>query len=89
MPDGLKGFKGLQRAKNQQDLIQMALVVALDRVGGSLVLTDAEYRAAAEKYGGVPSLGLELHATDEPTGPQVRITLVRKKPKAATDSRVM
>ena len=70
----------LQRAQNREELIRSALVVALDRAGGSLVLTDPEYQAVAAKYGGAAELGIELDATTGPSGPQVRLTLVRKAP---------
>lgn len=71
----------MQRAATREELLRMALVVALDRLGGSLDLTNEAYTAAAAKYGGASELGIELEpSATGPSGPHTRFTLVRKAP---------
>lgn len=70
-------------AFDQSAMHMVALVILLDRVGGSLTFTEAEYQAVLAHHGGktmmaihaevVRSAGAEKHD-------HVRLTLTRKPP---------
>lgn len=59
------------------------LVVLLERVGGSLTFTEAEYQAVLARHGGKTMMVVHaevLKEADKASPDQVRLTLVRKPP---------
>lgn len=60
---------------------QAALVVLLERAGGSASYTEAEYQAIAARFGGPASLAIHVEVVrkgDSP--PTVELQLIRKAP---------
>jgi hypothetical protein len=60
-----------------------ALVVLLDRNGGSFSFTEAEYQAVLKRYGGKTMMALHAEVLKSPgveKAHKVRLTLVRKPP---------
>jgi hypothetical protein len=60
-----------------------ALVILLDRIGGSLTFTEAEYQAVVARHGGktimvVHAEVIQRASTDRPD--EVRLTVTRKPP---------
>lgn len=59
------------------------LVVLLERVGGSLTFTEAEYQAVLARHGGKTMMVVHaevLKDADKARPDQVRLTLVRRPP---------
>jgi hypothetical protein len=79
----------LAASQSHEALIRGALVVALERAGGTLAYSGAEYDAIAERFGGIAELGIEVEASMGPAGPQARLTLVRKSATSSPRSRIV
>lgn len=75
----------LALAQSHEALIRGALVVALERAGGTLAYSSTEYDRIAERFGGASDLGIEVEASMGAAGPQVRLTLVRKSQATRLD----
>lgn len=58
-------------------LLRGALTVLLDRAGGSVTYTEAEYQVVAAAFGGTSSLGISIEVVDT-SSMAVRLSLVRK-----------
>ena len=71
-------------AKAHEDMQLGALVVAIERAGGTLTYSATEYEAIAERFGGRDSIGIEIRAETGPDGPSARLTLVRRSPDPGT-----
>lgn len=67
----------LGKAIAQDSLMRGALVVLLDRAGGSITYTEAEYQAAAARFGGTAAVGILLEVVDTATM-TARLELVRR-----------
>ena len=68
---------------DQNSLHMAALVVLLDRAGGSCSYTEAEYQAVLARHGGKMMMAVHaevLRAPDAARPDEVRLTLVRKPP---------
>lgn len=68
---------------DQSAMHMAALVILLDRSGGSMSFTEAEYQAVVARHGGKTMMAVHAEVirrggTDEPD--QVRLTLIRKPP---------
>lgn len=75
-------------AKAHDEMIRGALVVALERAGGTMTYSATEYQAIAERFGGPESVGIEIRASMGPDGPQSTLRLVGT-PKGRSSSPVM
>jgi hypothetical protein len=68
---------------DQSAMHMAALVILLDRIGGSLTFTEAEYQAVVARHGGKTMMAIhaEVIKTAGAERPdQVRLTLTRKPP---------
>jgi hypothetical protein len=71
----------LQAAARRTSMLQTAaLVVLLERNGGSLTFTEAEYQAIVDRYGGSRLMAIHHEVLRSSAGDEVRFTLVRKEP---------
>lgn len=61
-----------------------ALIVLLDRAGGSMSFTEADYQAAVERYGGKTNLVVHVDVLGVPGQKpnEARVSLLRKPPGA-------
>lgn len=70
-----------RRAFNQTAMQTAGLVVLLDRAGGSVTFTEAEYQAVVAKHGGTTRLSIHMEVVGTP-GEQpdtVRLQLISKE----------
>ena len=68
---------------DQRAMHMAALVILLDRVGGSLTFTEAEYQAVVARHGGKTMMAVHAEVISSPGAEkpdQVRLTLTRKPP---------
>jgi hypothetical protein len=74
-----------KRLRRKQGLFEAALTLLLDRNGGSLTFTEAEYQAMVAKYGGASKIAIhfEVLATPGKEPDEVRFRLIRKEPANA------
>jgi hypothetical protein len=71
-------------ARRKQALLDAALTLLLDRAGGTLVFTEADYHAALDKYGGASRMNMHFEVRHEPGSPDtVHLTLEEKAPANA------
>lgn len=62
---------------------QAALVVLLERAGGSASYTEAEYQAIAARFGGTAHLAIHVEVVRTGDVPTVELRLIRKAPANA------
>lgn len=55
------------------DVAKLALPLLVERLGGTVEITEAEHQAFAERYGGLRNVGVQIEHT--PNG--LRLTIVR------------
>ena len=80
MADG-NDTKTPKQQMNESALRLAALTVLLDRVGGSLSFTEAEYQSIAERFGGRTNLVVHLEVIkDGARAPEVQVKLLSKPP---------
>jgi hypothetical protein len=60
-----------------------SLVVLLDRAGGKLTFTEAEYNTVLVEYGGRTSLNVRLEIVHDASGPAIEVRLESKRPRNA------
>jgi hypothetical protein len=67
-------------ARRQTAMQTMALVVLLERNGGSLRVTEAEYRDVVDRYGGSARMAIHLEVLGTPAGhaDEIDVRLIRK-----------
>jgi hypothetical protein len=71
-------------ARRKQTLLDAALTLLVDRAGGELVFTEADYQAVLAKYGGPTRMNMHFEVTQEPGSPAtVRLVLEEKAPANA------
>lgn len=72
---------GAAEARRKATLQGSALVLLLERAGGRISFTEAEYQEAAARYGGTSSLAIHVEILRTEGQPdRVELTLVRKAP---------
>lgn len=70
-----------EEARRLEALRGAALALLLERAGGSIEFTEAEYQAVLAKYGGRTMFNIRLEVVREPGRPdRVRARLERKPP---------
>jgi len=70
--------------KRRSTMQAAALVVMLERAGGTASYTEAEYQAIAERYGGTSNLAIRFEVLEDEGKPrEAKLTLVRKKAENA------
>jgi hypothetical protein len=77
------GSAGTKPSYDLRALHMAGLVVLLERAGGSLMFTEAEYEAVLTRHGGKTMMVVHaeiLMAPDVPRPDEVRLTLTRKPP---------
>lgn len=77
--------KAAAEARRSARLRDAALVVLLERAGGSLEFTEADYQAVVDRYGGSTNFNLHFEVV-KPSGQPERARLVlERKPPAQGD----
>lgn len=70
-----------EAARRQRAMLDAALTVALERLGGSITFTDEEYQAVRDRHGGAAT-NLRLEVVRGPGVPDaVRVTLEERRPE--------
>ena len=68
---------------DQSAMHMAALVILLDRIGGSLTFTEAEYQTVVDRHGGKTMMAVHaevVRAVGAEKPGEVRLTLIRKPP---------
>lgn len=56
----------------KDDVAQLAMPLLVERLGGTVEITEAEYQAFAERHGGIRNVGVKIDMTDA----GLRLTIV-------------
>lgn len=77
--------RAAQDARKKQLLFDAALTLLLERAGGSLTFTEADYHEVVDKYGGSAMMAIHFEVLSMPDGApnEVRFQLIRKAPANA------
>lgn len=71
----------MDEQQRQVHLQAMGLLVLLDRAGGSVTFTEAEYDAAVERWGGKAAATIHVEVSKAGDRPrQVEVSLARRPP---------
>lgn len=69
-------------ARRKQTLLDAALTLLVDRAGGELRFTEAEYQTVLAKYGGPTKMNMHFEIRREPGSPDTVILLLEEKAPA-------
>jgi hypothetical protein len=74
--------KEAQDARRKQTLFDAALTLLLERAGGSLTFSEADYQAVVRKYGGASMMAIHYEVLDAQgdVPHQIKLVLIRKPP---------